>query len=725
MPSVRDNATYFCRSFMDRHGAAVLHFAKVAAVLIACALALEVFVFNMNFYLTAGLEPRDVTRECGLPENDIGQLMLTEANHAVVLQGLDQAVENVWLDFDGEQPAQLLECKVSFTDEAHKTFFDTTEYTRGVPIVDVSTVSEKSEYLNLNASGRVQALEIELVGDEVRYPVLLDKVVVNANRPFDFNKTRFGVALGILCLAYAFRPRSAIYRWPLRVRPRLTKAIIIGVFVVECLVMTSYLFFGSNLVGVATSSYNYGSWDGVSVANTFEVGGENAQQYAELAKSFTRGQLCLEEEPPEWLKAMDDPYDKGARDEAQKETGEDYLFDVAYHDGKYYVYFGVVPVFLFYLPFYLVTGANFPTALGVLASVLAFAGGCTALLDRFARHHFKRVSLGLFLLLQIPLVACSGVLYLLKFPTFYSLPIALGLAFSVWGLYLWMVGRSAAHPCRWYAAGSLCMALVAGCRPQLLVLSCVAFPLFWRRYITEKRLFTGAGAREFACLVAPYAAVALAIMGYNAARFGSPTDFGASYNLTVNDMTRRGFNLGRILPALFAYFLQPPCVTGVFPYVQPAPFDTTYLGQTIKEATFGGIFACLPVLWILAASRRILALRVSERATHTTAGVVVALVAGGVVVALADAQMAGILERYFADFSFMFLAAAVLLLFVANERLAPGTPAASLFQNALLAVVALSVVYVALVCFAPEVGWYSDIYDWAYQNVIEAAQFWT
>ena len=81
-----------------------------------------------------------------------------------------------------------------------------------------------------------------------------------------------------------------------------------------------------------------------------------------LAQAMAKGQLYLEEEPPQWLKDMEDPYDKGARDEAQKETGEPYLFDVAYHDGHYYVYFGVVPVLLFYLPFYLLTGANFPTA---------------------------------------------------------------------------------------------------------------------------------------------------------------------------------------------------------------------------------------------------------------------------------------------------------------------------------------------------------------------------
>ncbi|MFR5093080.1 MAG: hypothetical protein ACLTDR_14765 [Adlercreutzia equolifaciens] len=107
---------------------------------------------------------------------------------------------------------------------------------------------------------------------------------------------------------------------------------------------------------------------------------------------------------------------------------------------------------------------------------------------------------------------CCGIMYLVKFPTFYSLPIMCGLAFSVWGLYCWMRSRLAAHKCGWLFAGSLCMALVAGCRPQLLVLSLLAFPLFWRTYITERRLATRRGVVEFACLVAPYVLVAAGIM---------------------------------------------------------------------------------------------------------------------------------------------------------------------------------------------------------------------
>ena len=619
--------------------------------------------------------------------------------------------------------------KIQFTDDAHHTYFDSTEYTVGVPDVAVSTLSDQSEYINLNTAGLVDNLRIEITGENVSYPIKLSDIVLNAHHPFDFNTGRFLATAGILLLAFAFRPRSAIYRIHIVDEPRKSKAAIIATVVIEVYLMSAFLFMGSNLVGVATQGYNSGSWDGHSIVNTFEVGGDNAQQYAELAKAMAHGQLYLEEEPPQWLQDMADPYDKGARDEAQKETGEPYLFDVAYHDGHYYVYFGVVPVVLFYLPFYLLTGANFPTAIGVLIACVAFVLGCSALLDRFARYHFKRVSLGLYLLLQIPLVTCCGILYLLKFPTFYSLPIMLGLAFSVWGLYFWMRGRASAArstgPEKWYLAGSLCMALVVGCRPQLVVLSLLAFPLFWRPYITERRLFTPRGGREFACLVAPYAVVAAGLMGYNYARFGSLTDFGANYNLTVNDMTKRGWNLGRLAPALFAYFLQPPCVTGVFPYVQPAPFDTTYMGQTIKEVTFGGILACLPVLWVLPFAKRILALRMRQRSTRTIMGVIVVLLASGVIVALLDAQMAGILQRYFADFSFMFLAAVVLLAFIVNENLSPGTMAQNLLMKVLLVLVAVSVVYSVLVCFVPETGWYSDVYSWAYQDVIETAQFWT
>ena len=709
---------------MFYHGAAVKHVVKSVVVLVLIALLLETFLFNINYFRTAGYSTTNLNNRLTLTQTTDEQYRITEANHVIEFTNLNSEVHNLWLNFDYRQAAQQLTVKIQFTDDAHQTYFDTTEYTIGVPDVEVNTLCDESEFINLNTTGLVKNLKITITGEDISYPVILSDVAINAREPFHFNMTRFLLTLGVLALIYIFRPKSVIYRIHIVKDPGKSKAAIICAVAVEIVLLSSYFFMGSNLVGIATNAYNSGSWDGSSIVNSYPVGGKNSQQYAELARAMAKGQLYLDETPPEWLQNMDDPYDKGARDELQKETGEEYLFDVAYHDGKYYVYFGVVPVLLFYLPCYLTTGADFPTAMGVLFAVIMFVLGCSALLDRFARYHFKRVSLGLYLLLQIPLVMCCGILYLLKFPTFYSLPISLALAFSVWGLYLWMRGRASEKPCGWYLGGSLCMALVAGCRPQLLVISLVAFPLFWRAYITKRKILTRRGAIEFACLIAPYLVVAAGIMLYNRARFGSFTDFGANYNLTVNDMTKRGWNIGRLAPALFAYLLQPATVTGVFPFVQAAQFDTTYLGQTIKEVTFGGVLVCLPVLWVLPFAKRILALRFRTRSTRTIAGVIIALLAGGVILTIVDAEMAGILQRYFADFSFLFLASAVLLIFIVNENMKPSTTR-TLLMKGLICVVAISVVYSWLIGFAPETGWFSEIYPWSYQDIVETVQFWT
>ena len=127
----------------------------------------------------------------------------------------------------------------------------------------------------------------------------------------------------------------------------------------------------------------------------------------------------------------------------------------------------------------------------------------------------------------------------------------------------------------------------------------------------------------------------------------------------------------------------------------------------------------------MAAPRRILRMRSAQRATHTVAGVIAALLIGGVIIAIADAEMAGILQRYYADFSFMFLASAVLLVFIVNENLQRDAVSANLLMKVLLAAVAVSVAYSTLLCFVPETGWVSDVYPWAYQDIVEMVQFWT
>ncbi len=710
---------------MGRYGALLKHVFKWAVILLVLSALVEAFVFNMNHWQTLGNDTVDMTEKLDLPKNADGTYRLTELNHVIEFSGLNKEVDNVRIDFSSEQSAKNLQLKIQFTDAAHETYFDSTPYTSGVPIRIVPTNNDGCEYIKLSTTGVSDNLRIEIVGDNVRYPILVDHVYLNCVFPFWFS---WGRCLGFWALAFfvfLFRPKSRVYSLFIVDHPHASKTSVIAFVVVEIALVSTFLFMGSNMVGVATSTYNWGSWDGHSLVNTFEVGGDNAQQYSYLAQAMADGQLYLEQEPPQWLIDMENPYDKGARDQLQKATGEPYLWDVAYFEGHYYVYFGVVPVLVFYLPFFLLFHCSFPTAIGVWLCAIAFILGCTALLDRFARYHFSHVSLGLYLLLQLPLVFCSGIMYLVKHPTFYSLPIVMALALSVWGLYLWMRGRRSENPCLCYVLGSLCMALVLGCRPQLIVLSCVAFPLFWRHYITKGNIRTKRGALEFICLIAPYLIVGFGIMWYNAARFGSPFDFGSNYNLTTNDMTSRGWASGRLLPALFAFFLQTPATVGTFPYLQACSFDTTYMGQTIKEVTFGGVFACMPVLWLLVFTPRAIRMRVKQKSTHTVAGVMGVLLASAIVVALADAEMAGILQRYYADFSVMLLLIAVLVVFIFNDNIDRESMGYEIAVKILTVLVGISLLYVLCLCFTAESDWYSSAYPWAYQRLLHMFQFWT
>lgn len=180
----------------------------------------------------------------------------------------------------------------------------------------------------------------------------------------------------------------------------------------------------------------------------------------------------------------------------------------------------------------------------------------------------------------------------------------------------------------------------------------------------------------------------------------------------MNDMTQRGMQISRVMPALFAYFLQPPNVVGVFPFISPVIFATTYLGQTIKEITFGGVLVCLPVLWILFFSPVLLRQRRKIRKTNTVMGVIIVLISAAVLIAILDAQMAGILQRYYADFSFMLLIAAVLLAFIANDKISLWPRKyKSIISKIMLVLVCISVVYSLMICFVVETGWYGDVYN--------------
>ena len=88
-------------------------------------------------------------------------------------------------------------------------------------------------------------------------------------------------------------------------------------------------------------------------------------------KPFEKGKLYLNEEPPDTVKNMENPYDTLLRDYLCNESGESYYVDYAYYNGKYYVYFGALPVLLLFLPYYIITGTHL-SILGVISVIGIF-----------------------------------------------------------------------------------------------------------------------------------------------------------------------------------------------------------------------------------------------------------------------------------------------------------------------------------------------------------------
>ena len=150
---MKQNISYWHQQLMLKHGATVKHVLKNAVLLILVALVLETFVFNFNYFRTAGYHTTNLDNRLALTKTLDNQYRVTEVNHVIEFKNLNSEVHNVWLNFDYRQPAQQLKVKIQFTDEAHSTYFDSTEYTVGVPDVDVNTLCDQSEFINLNTTG--------------------------------------------------------------------------------------------------------------------------------------------------------------------------------------------------------------------------------------------------------------------------------------------------------------------------------------------------------------------------------------------------------------------------------------------------------------------------------------------------------------------------------------------------------------------------------------------
>lgn len=302
------------------------------------------------------------------------------------------------------------------------------------------------------------------------------------------------------------------------------------------------------------------------VWNGEEPGHRN--QYEVLTESLLDRRIDLDygDMDPQLLE-LENPYDPDAR------AGVHYHWDHAFYRGKYYMYFGVVPVFLVFLPFRIVTGTGLTTYHATQIFTAFFILGVFALFHLLSRKFFRKMPLSVCLSLSAAVSAMS-VWYFAAAPAMYCTAISAGVCMEIWSLFffvraVWDSG-SDRQSTRMGVLGSLFGALAFGCRPTVALANLLAVPMFVR-YLKEKR-FDLKLFRQVLAVFAPYIVVGLLLMGYNYVRFENPFEFGQSYQLTIADQSGYGnmlsqFSWTKAINGLLENFIAYTPLKDSFPYL--------------------------------------------------------------------------------------------------------------------------------------------------------------
>lgn len=489
--------------------------------------------------------------------------------------------------------------------------------------LNLNSAKTGDRYIRVHLYGKAKSIRIYFNGAEGQ-TITIHEFGFNKHKPIELSPLRAVLLFGFLLCLLALYPNNEFG----------------DVLLVSCGKKPFVITLIIQLILVSSVTFYYK--DTLS-----EKRFEHHLQYQKLAVAMANGRISLPEEPSKGLVKLKNPYDRSLREKKQV----DYMWDTAYYNGKYYVYFGVVPVVMAYLPFYLLTGKALPNIWAVYIAEIAIIIGILLFFYKIAQKFFPAIRLKPFLLLENLLLMGTGIVLICTWPVLYTIPIAWGLAFMIWGLMLCMSvkGNDLFQKAKLFL-GCLCLALVAGCRPQMLLSSFFLLPQVAGLLRKGRK-----GVATVGVMALPYILVAIALMYYNYARFQSPFDFGSRYNLTTDDLTLRKFVPDRIPLGVFTYLLQPPVITAKYPYLNFAAADNYYNGKTIWETMCGGFLWFHPITMSLLVIKSVKN-RMKERKIYYASLVSVLF---GIIIIITDTQMAGLVSRYTCDFGFFLCLPAV------------------------------------------------------------------
>lgn len=429
------------------------------------------------------------------------------------------------------------------------------------------------------------------------------------------------------------------------------------------------------LVALCLAIGGFYLWTSASEWRDGWMGRDDRGYYNLLVRGFLKGHLYLDVQADPFLASLSNPWDPAAR-------GNHGMPDTSYFRGHYYIYFGVAPAVVLFLPFRLLTGGFLCEALAPPLFACAGFGVSAWLLLAVWRRYFASVSAWIAAACVAALGLADMVPVMLRRPSFREVPIACGYACCMAAfacLYRSLHGRRRSA---WLAAAGVAFGLAVGSRPLYLLACPVVLLPAWLEIRREGWRARG-WMRLAAAAILPMALVGLGLGLYNFLRFGHVAEFGLRYQIWNEDpLKTTRFAWRFAVFNLWAYWLAPAGWDHYFPFVNLVWLPAAPKGFYGAEDPYG-ILPNMPFA-ALALGAIAFGLRRPSRFPGRLVIVVASIGWTAVVMSVAMVSFQAALNRYMVDFlpAVILLACLGLLALAARPRWGASCAAAACVLSA-------------------------------------------
>jgi hypothetical protein len=636
----------------------------VSAIVFVIALILELFISNDFAYLFSNAEREEVDLSlANVKKSSNGILMTGESNE--VEFDLKNGVKTYYVTLEFEGDREYVTGNIKIKDESRENTYATLNE------FSFNPVSGKDVVVPLKSSGEVKNIKIS-VNAGSHSSVTLKKVVLNDNLGVRFNALRFILMIIIAFLVY-YVSKKPIFK--------------------ECFNSENknHLKFAAAAVvfNLCISAFIFGCTNTESTKYPFEG---NIDNYDILLREFdavkngrTYMETNISDEEMERLASLENPYDRSQRDSNVK-----YLWDYAYYNGKYYSYFGLAPIIVFYFPYYFATGSlPSPATAAWFFAETAILFMALSLLEAVRAFKLKTKLINVFLaLLALPsatllfMIQSSADKYYVTYTAAYAF-----LSLFVFFTLKAYENRRKVSGVVFCALSAFSVVLTVASRPTTLIAVFFMMLPLYLHILCEKDNEFKQKAKLVTAFSVPLILGAAVIMAYNYVRFDSPFEFGATYQLTVSDISYNSVSLSAsdIFSYIVHYWFRFLKLTETFPFVAFESVSAFGNGGYIWNSYPHMGMMAIPLNLMLFA----LPFSLSEKETYKKA-MMIAGVLSSVVILYVNYCVGGIIIRYICDALFATVPIAIVLTWqIADSASAKGV---IVLERACRAIFVLSII---------------------------------